>query len=173
MLRLKKKETMKNVMTDPLKEFNQLYKKMDEIYHSYAKQLNISDMVLWLLYSLYESSRAYTQRELCSDWHYPPQTINSALKSLEKQGIIVLRHSAGNLKNKQIVLTEQGAAYVQRVIYPLVAAERRTFQSMKEEEREALLSNTCQYIELLQAEIEKIRRSDEALPSGKGTTKQI
>lgn len=65
--------------------FNQIYKEMDETYHLYAKQHGLSDANLWLLYSLYESE-ALTQKEICSVWHYSPQTINSALKNLEKKG---------------------------------------------------------------------------------------
>ena len=79
---------MENMIIDQLAVFNQLYKEMDEIYHLYAKKQGISDTALWLLYSLYEKDATYTQRELCSAWHYPPQTINSALKNLEKQEFI-------------------------------------------------------------------------------------
>ena len=69
---------------DPLATFNQLYKEMDEIYHQYARGHGISDTALWLLYSLYLSDVPYTQREICSEWHYPPQTLNSALKTLDR-----------------------------------------------------------------------------------------
>ena len=71
---------MEKNLNDPLSAFNQLYKKMDEIYHLYAKRLHISDMTLWLLYSLAESGAAYTQREFCTAWHYPPQTVNSGFE---------------------------------------------------------------------------------------------
>ena len=87
---------MENMTSDPLALFNQLYKEMDEIYHQYAKRQGISDTALWLLYSLYEDGAGYTQRELCSAWHYPPQTINSALKNLVNQGYIQLKPVEGN-----------------------------------------------------------------------------
>lgn len=90
----------KTNVTEALAVFNQLYKEVDEIYHQYAKNHGISDTALWLLYSLYENSGTYTQRDVCADWHYPPQTINSALKSLEKQGVIVLEAVSGNQKTR-------------------------------------------------------------------------
>ena len=142
--------------TDPLAVFNQLYKKMDEIYHLYAKRMGISDTALWLLYSLYEEGTAYTQRELCSIWQLPPQTVNSALKGLERQGIIVLTPIPGNQKNKWIGLTEKGEEMTRQIIYPLILAEQRTFQGLSEEERKALLSLTKKYVGLLQSEIQKI-----------------
>ncbi len=145
---------MEKSTADTLAAFNQLYKEMDEIYHLYAKRRGISDTALWLLYSLYEDeSAAYTQRALCSDWHYPPQTVNSALKSLEKKGLLVLEPVPGNQKNKRIVLTDKGRETAQKEIFPLILAEQKAFQGLGETERETLLSLTRQYVELLRAEV--------------------
>lgn len=147
---------MKKHFADPLAEFNQLYKKMDGIYHSYAKALGISDMTLWLLYSLCEDNSSFTQKELCSAWCYPVQTVNSALKNLEKQEIIALEHIPGNLKNKKIVLTEKGKEYTQKIIAPLIAAEQKSLQFLTEEEQEVLLSLIRKYTELLQIKVNEI-----------------
>lgn len=144
---------MENMTSDPLALFNQLYKEMDEIYHQYAKRQGISDTALWLLYSLYEDGAGYTQRELCSAWHYPPQTINSALKSLVNQGYIRLKPVEGNQKNKRIVLTEAGNEMMQEIISPLIRAEKRTFQRLEKSERDALLSLTHKYVSLLKGEV--------------------
>ena len=38
--------------------FNQLYLKVEELYHGYAKRHGLSDSMLWLLYSLRSSSSA-------------------------------------------------------------------------------------------------------------------
>lgn len=88
-------------IADPLAEFNRLYKKMDEVYHHYAKGLGLSDMALWLLYSLYESGGPCTQRAFCAAWHHPPQTVNSALKKLEAEGLIERRPMPGNRKTSR------------------------------------------------------------------------
>ncbi len=145
---------MKKRKADSLEEFNQLYKKMKEIYHLYAKSLGISDMAFWLLYSLHESSSIRTQRDFCATWHYPPQTVNSAIKNLERLGLITLEYAAGNQKNKRIVPTKLGREYMKKVITPLVAAERRVFESLEDGQREALLSLTQKYVDLLETEAE-------------------
>ena len=144
---------MENMTSDPLALFNQLYKEMDEIYHQYAKRQGISDTALWLLYSLYEDGAGYTQRELCSAWHYPPQTINSALKNLVNQGYIQLKPVEGNQKNKRIALTETGKELMREVISPLIQAEKRTFQRLEKSERDTLLSLTHKYVSLLKGEV--------------------
>ncbi len=143
-------------LADPLAEFNRLYKKMDEVYHQYAKRLGMSDMALWLLYSLYESGIPCTQRDFCAAWHYPPQTVNSALNNLEKQQIIERKAIPGNRKNKQIVLTEKGRCYMERTIFPLMDAEQQAFLKMDETERTQLLSLTRKYAELLDREVGEI-----------------
>lgn len=147
---------MEHRILDSLTKFNQLYKQMDETYHLYAKGLGVSDMTLWLFYSLYEGGDAYTQRELCSAWHYPLQTANSALKSLERQGIIALDPQEGNRKNKRIVLTKMGTERMHQIAAPLIQAEQRALENMTEAERAALLSLTRKYADLLQSEIRKI-----------------
>lgn len=144
---------MEKQNTDSLAVFNQLYKEMDEIYHQYAKQHGVSDAALWLMYSLYENQSSYTQSALCSDWHYPPQTINSTLKKLEKRGLIALQAGTENQKNKYITLTAQGRATIQAIIGPLVHAEQETFYKLGKQEGNALLALTRKYVSLLQAQV--------------------
>lgn len=147
---------MKDPIAAQLAAFNQLYKEMDEIYHVYAKEQGISDTVFWILYSLYENNSSYIQKELCSEWHYPPQTVNSALKSLEKQGIISLEAVPGNKKNKLVSLTEHGLTLTRRVIARLTDAERNAILSMTADERRTLLSLTEKYTEFLRRHVRRI-----------------
>lgn len=145
---------MQEPMMEELVLFNRIYKEMDQIYHMYAKQCGLSDASLWLLYSLCERE-TYTQREICAAWHYPPQTINSALKALEKQGFIVLEPIAGNQKNKLVVLTQEGEALKESVICPLILAEQEAFAGLSKRERESLLMLTKKYVELLQGAVNR------------------
>ena len=141
---------------DPLATFNQLYKEMDEIYHQYARgHGNFGHGFVAAVLPLSERCALY-QREICSEWHYPPQTLNSALKTLERQELISLEPAPGNQKNKQVVLTEKGNSVVQQIISPLVSAERQSFHQLEEGEKEALLSLTRKYVEVLRSNVQKI-----------------
>lgn len=40
-----------------LATFNRFHKKMNVLYHDYAKSVGLSDAAFWSLYSLYESVR--------------------------------------------------------------------------------------------------------------------
>lgn len=139
-----------------LATFNRLHKKMNVLYHDYAKSVGLSDAAFWLLYSLYEHGQPCTQKDLCAAWFYAPQTINSALKSLEDQGIISLELTPKNRKNKQILFTEAGKALIEEKIVPLVQAEERSFERLEEQERNQLLEITQRHIKALEEEIAEI-----------------
>lgn len=139
-----------------LAAFNRLHKKMNVLYHDYARTVDLSDAAFWLLYSLSEHGQPCMQKDLCSAWFYAPQTINSALKSLEERGIIRLEFMSESRKNKQVLFTEAGMQLVEEKIIPIIRAEERSFERLEEWEREQLLSITRKHIEILEEEINRI-----------------
>ena len=144
---------MKSSTIFVLTVFNQAHKKMNVLYHNYAKAIGLSDSAFWLLYSLYEHGDPCTQKDLCEAWFYAPQTINTALKFLEGKGLISLKFVPGNKKNKQIFFTKDGEELVQNKIAPLVRAEERSFERLDADEREKLLALTQKHIGLLEEEL--------------------
>lgn len=147
---------MKTPIVLVLAAFNRAHKRMNVLYHNYAKAAGISDAAFWLMYSLYEKGGPCTQTELCEAWFFTPQTINSALKSLEKQGLIILDFAPNSRKNKQFFFTEEGEQLVKEKIIPLVQAEEQSFLRLEEQEREALLAITQKHIGVLEEEINRI-----------------
>lgn len=136
-----------------LKTYNKIYKEMDIVYHNYAKRCGLSDMAYWILYSIAESDEYFTQRDFCNDWFFAPQTVNSALKDLEKKDIIFLESVPGNKKNKLIKPTENGKKIIESVIIPLIETECESFEALSKEECELLLSTTKKYISVLKDKV--------------------
>lgn len=140
---------MQSNTKEHLQKFNKIYKEMDIVYHKYAKSCGLSDMAYWILYSMSESDTLFTQRDFCKEWFFPPQTVNSALKDLEKRDIIYLESVPGNKKNKWIKLTENGRKFMERTIFPLIKAECKSFEALSAEECAAMLCATQKYISVL------------------------
>lgn len=140
----------------PLAEFNQAQKKNDTNYRKYAKSAGLSDTAFWILYSIVERKAPYTQKELCTSWFFPVQTVNSALKDLCKRGIIRLEAVPDNRRNKKLVLTEEGEALAAGVIAPLMKAERRAFERMGKEEYRRFLEMMRCHAALLGEEIDRM-----------------
>ena len=147
---------MEDKITGKMILYNQFSKELDGLYHLYARKSGLSDTAFWILYSVEESQSVYTQKELCEDWSYSRQTVNSALKKLVEQEIIELRPLPGNRKNKQIVLTASDKALVAEIISPLIEAERNSFLKLGEEDGEEFLRLTKSHLELFHREIEQI-----------------
>lgn len=147
---------MKAAIEEQLTAFNQIHKEMDVVYHNHAKGVGLSDTAFWILYCVSEHNGSFTQRDLCNDWSFTPQTVNSALKDLEKQNMITLEPVPGNRKNKWIRLTNEGMALVQCSVIPLMQAEKDSFAELSEKEREQLLTTTQKHISILKNKISKL-----------------
>lgn len=113
----------------------------------------MSETAFWILYCVRERKEPYTQKELCDLWSYSRQTINSALKNMQAQGLIQLVLAQGNRKNKQIVLSLQGEELVKQVVDPLLQAEKRVFSKMGMDNVERYLQLEHQYLQALREEI--------------------
>lgn len=135
--------------SDYAAQLDQCDKEIDDIYHGYALRHNLSDAVLWILYAMCDSKDRVTQADLCSCWFFSRQTINSALKGLQQQGIIKLVSIPGNRKSKSIVFTEHGKAMAEDIIMPLKQAEKQVFDALSDEENKLFAELTQKRCSLL------------------------
>ncbi|HOO33078.1 MAG TPA: MarR family transcriptional regulator [Thermotogota bacterium] len=149
---------MDDTILTKVKKYNQLFKELDQLYHQYAKDSGLSDTMFWLMYSILEHEVPYTQKELCDFWFYSRQTVNSALKSLEKRQLIQLIPFSDNRKNKQILLTPSGKELATKIIIPLMKAEENAFSELGEENFDEFFRLTHRHIALLRVEIEKVEK---------------
>lgn len=138
-----------------LELLNQNDKILDDMYHNYAAQLNLSYTAFWILYITWVQGDGCTQKDICEFWSFTKQTVNSALKSLEQKDYIRLLPMEENRKSKQILLTDAGRIIASKIIPPLVKAETISFQQLSKEERQALVSLSQKRTALLQNEMEK------------------
>ena len=110
-----------------LRTYNRLFKENDELYHEIARCFGLSDCALWILYTIREEEQALTQSDICESLFLPRQTIHSAIKKLEEEGMLTLRYKEGNRKNKELALTKQGQLLAERALSHLSEAERSRF----------------------------------------------
>ena len=95
------------------REVNNIYKKNCEVYYKLASHFGMTETMFDILYFVRENDGGYTQVQLCESLHLRKQTVNSALKKLEKDGVICLSQDSGNKKSKTIHFTEKGKELAQ------------------------------------------------------------
>ncbi|WP_019177176.1 MarR family winged helix-turn-helix transcriptional regulator [Methanomassiliicoccus luminyensis] len=143
-----------------LRELISLFKEGDAIYGEFAKQSGLSISAFWLMCSIREEDGKRTQKEICDQWAITKQTINSALKGLEKRGYITLEPSEIDRRGKYVILTEKGVKFAQENIDMVFEAEQLAFQKMNHVERRTLMECSRKYHELFRAESERFLKND-------------
>lgn len=137
-------------------QYNSLYKEIDDIYHSLARHYGLSDCALWILYTVIDIEEDYTQNKICEQLSLSKQTVNSALKKLEKDGYIKLELAPGNQKNKLVRLTKQGNIFANKAIGSVMTMEQNAFCHLTEEERTIFLNLYEKYVAKLQLECNQL-----------------
>lgn len=134
---------------DRVQLLNRLSHDLDGVYHRAARQLGVSDSELCVLYTIYEQGDRCLLSEICNKSGIGKQTINSALRKLERDGVLYLeRHTA---KTKCVCLTESGRDYMLNTAARLYEAEREALDDWTDEEQR-------QYVRLMKKYIAALRR---------------
>lgn len=113
-------------LSEALRSFNHNFKALNEVYHSIAKKLSLSDSEFDVLYALYVLGEGCTQKAICDYAWVSKQTIHSAVRKLERQGRLRLERGQG--REMRVFLTESGRALVNEKIPPVIAAEEKAIR---------------------------------------------
>ncbi len=139
-----------------LSEYNDIIKKSDELYRNAAKAVGLSDCAFWILYFLRESGRDLTQSEICAAIYVPKQTINSALKIMEKDGYIRLL-TGKDRRSKLIHLTEKGITRAAETVDRVISIECEALNGLTEEEQTVFIGLFRKYTELLKERMTRLK----------------
>ena len=144
---------MQQMSEDNIRRINYLMTEIDALYHQAAVKMRLSDSVARVLYTIYEAKGSCLLSEIYKKTGVSKQTINSALRKLEQEGILYLEPYKGNAK--KVILTSKGEQYVEQTVAKLYAAEIRSFASWSEAEMKMYISLIRKDIDSLQ-EIERM-----------------
>ena len=81
---------MAELMTSELKRLNYLTSEIDAAYHEAARKLGLSDSTMMVLYAACNNGGSCLLSDICKISGTSKQTINSALRKLEADGLIYL-----------------------------------------------------------------------------------
>ena len=148
--------------TSELKEFNSLYKELDELYHRIALEIGLSDSAFFIMYSIAEFGNGCLQKDIAKHYFISRKTINSSIKNLEAQGYIELKK--GKRRDMHIYLTQTGQKFVNEKIVPVFELENSVFEEFPKEECQQFIQLTKKYVTLCRKKIkEKYNLSSEDL----------
>ena len=86
---------MESKQNRALKEFDSLYKMIDDVYHEIALSMHLTDSAFLILYCLLELGDGCSQKDICKLYSISKQTVNSSVKSLEDKGVLIRKAGVG------------------------------------------------------------------------------
>lgn len=125
-------------LKETLRQFNRITKDIDDVYRQMAKKYGIGECSFWIIYTLRLADKPLTQSSICSQMYQPKQTVNSAVKKLESDGLIKSVF-LDDKRKKFIILTEKGKAAANSTADMVIDAETQSFSRFPEEKRRLLL----------------------------------
>ena len=135
---------MKACSSRDMKRFNHLLGEIEAVYHEMALKFGQSDSVMNILYTICDYGDSCPLQEICRRSGISKQTINSALRKLEREGI-VYSEQAG-VKGKNVCLTEKGKELAGDTAVRVIEAENGILASWPEEDVKKYLELTERFL---------------------------
>lgn len=137
-----------------LKRFNYLTSEIDAAYHEAARKLGLSDSAMQVLYAVCANGGSCPLGDICRLSGTSKQTINSALRRMEAEGLLYLEASGG--RKKQVRLTDAGQEKAKNTVARLIEIENELFSAWTPSERKTYLGLTQRYLASFQEQIRKL-----------------
>lgn len=138
--------------------FNASVSEIESLYHLAAQRCGVSDSVQHILYVVCALGDGCTQADICRIGGMSKQTINSAIRQMEREGLLTLTESTR--RSRAIQLTDSGRALMQRVARPLVECENAILASWTREDRETYLRLNQRYADEFRTHISKMFKEE-------------
>ena len=137
---------METCTSKEIKRYNHLAGEIDATYHEISVKLGLSDSAMSILYTICDNDNGdcCLLHEIRRRSGLCKQTLNSALRKLEAEGIVYLEQA--NPRNKNVCLTERGKLLAKRTAIQVIEMENAIFASWSETEMEKYLELTERYL---------------------------
>lgn len=123
------------------RRFNYISNEISALYHEAALKMKLSDSEMTILYTVCNEGDSCLLKEIYKSSGISKQTINSALRKLEREGIVYLEQLNG--RSKKVFLTEKGMQEMKKKVLRVLDIENQIFAAWTEKEQEL-------YVELTQ-----------------------
>lgn len=133
---------------------NYLNAELNALYHNASLKLGFTDSASIVLYTIYDNGENCLLSEIYKQSGISKQTVNSAIRKLEKEGVIFLEQHSG--RAKKVVLTDLGKDYVKKTVARLFNAEAAAFSTWTEDEINAHIGFMEKYIDSFREQINKL-----------------
>lgn len=138
------------------KRYSYLTSEIDAVYHLAAWKFGLSDSAMRILYAICLHGEECQLSDIVALAAISKQTINSALRKLEGEGVLTLVQESAKGRRKKVVLTQKGKNLVQDTVLKVFRIENQVFASWTEEEKELYISLTRKFLSSFKEKIKEL-----------------
>ncbi|MGN0747175.1 MAG: MarR family winged helix-turn-helix transcriptional regulator [Aristaeellaceae bacterium] len=139
---------------EDMRPFNYLLSEMDAAYHEANQRLGLSDSAMQVLYVICNDGGESLLSDICRMCGTSKQTINSALRNLEKGDYIRLEALPG--RRRKVCLTQRGEALAAGTAQRLIAMENAVFGAWTPQDRATYLALTRRYLAAFREQVKEL-----------------
>ena len=145
---------MNTKLFDKIHKINYLAAELDALYHQASLKIGMADSVMCVLYAIHENGESCLLSDIYKQSGISKQTVNSAIRKLEDDGILYLEQYKG--KAKMVLLTDKGKQYVAETVSRLCEAEIAALETWTAAEIDTHISLLEKYVTSFKAQAEKL-----------------
>lgn len=123
-------------------------------YHDASLKMGLADSAMQILYSLHMAEGDLYPSEIARLCGMSRQTVSSALRALERQGVLYLETGAG--RSRPVRLTQAGEALCRERVAPVAALEEAIWNGWTEADRSDYLRLSRKYLEDLRGRVDAL-----------------
>lgn len=143
-----------NAETGIIHRFNEINNEVGALYHRASQKMGFADSEFNILYMICDEGEGFDQTHVIEATGMSKQTVHSAVRRLEQEGILMLGDRTA--RRKAILLSDRGRVLIEEKIRPFMDAEEGIYNSWTESEKELFLSLNRRYAQSLSRIVEKM-----------------
>lgn len=145
---------MKNYFSAETIRCNHMQTELDEAYHDAALKVGLSDSAMCVLYTICDIGDCCPLSEILRLSGASKQTINSALRKLEADGIVRLEAYSG--RKKRVCLTDRGRDFIESTVVRIIEIENDILGSWSKEDRDKYFELTRRYLTAFKEKVSEL-----------------
>lgn len=141
-------------ISNTARTFNHIIGEINAAFHETALKFGLSDSAMGVLYALSMEEGRCQISDICNISCLPKQTVNSALRKLEREGIIGMESADG--KKKIVFLTEKGRILADKTAKRILEIEDEIYARWSDADREKYIDLSRRYLNELKEKTQKL-----------------
>lgn len=142
---------MEYSFSNNMKRCNHIQGEIEAVYHDAALKFGLADSTQFILYTICYLGDNCPLSEVVRMTGISKQTVNSAIRNMEKKDLISL--TAATSKTKNIILTAKGRELAERTVIRLMKTEDDVFAEWSEEDVQRYLELNERFLNGLKEKI--------------------